>query len=191
MDNLNILIAGVGGQGTVLLARLIADMALARDLAVRGSETIGMAQRGGSVVSHVRIGESHSPLIPHGEADILLAFEPGEAIRAFGYLRQGGALAVCDRQLAAAGAVPAARSAEPPPPLAELRTRAPNITIISFDKVLQTCGSAKALNVALLGAAIAANILPFSIGDARAALRGRVPERFRELNETALSCAAV
>ncbi|MDR1409411.1 MAG: 2-oxoacid:acceptor oxidoreductase family protein [Oscillospiraceae bacterium] len=205
---MNILIAGVGGQGTVLLARLIADMALAHGAVVRGSETIGMAQRGGSVVSHVRIGEmAYSPLIPAGEADVLLAFEPREAIRALGYFRPGGALAVCDRQLA--GAVPAALRAarapqgrdgsrsgagEPPPPpsppLEVLKARVSNITVLSFDKVLQSCGNTKPLNMALLGVAIAAGLLPFTLDNAKSALRGRVPVRFWELNETALTCAA-
>lgn len=182
MDEINILIAGVGGQGTVLLARLLADMALARGAAVRGSETIGMAQRGGSVVSQVRVGVSaHSPLIPHGEADVLLAFEPGEAIRTLDYLKPNGALAVCDRRLLAANTKSAGIE-----PLSVLQARVKNITVLLFEEVLNNCGSAKPLNVALLGAAISAGILPFTADEAKAALRGRVPERFLELNETAL-----
>ncbi len=73
----DILITGVGGQGTVLASRLIAACAMAEGQFVRTAETIGMAQRGGSVVSHVRIGAAdRSPLIPLGGADLIIAFEP-------------------------------------------------------------------------------------------------------------------
>ena len=94
---LNIMITGVGGQGTVLAAKLLAQAAEARNWRVRTAETIGMAQRGGSVVSHVRLanqGESciDAPLIARGEADLIIAFEPAEAVRCLGYLRPGGAL---------------------------------------------------------------------------------------------------
>ena len=75
----SILICGIGGQGTVLASKLICQAALSLNMDVRSAETIGMAQRGGSVVSHVRIGSGlHSPLIPLSAADILIAFEPCE-----------------------------------------------------------------------------------------------------------------
>ena len=88
--NKNCLLCGVGGQGVVLASRLIAFAAMEKGNFVRTTETIGMAQRGGSVVSHVRMGEQvHSPLIPEGEADVILAFEPGEAVRCLPYLKKG------------------------------------------------------------------------------------------------------
>jgi indolepyruvate ferredoxin oxidoreductase beta subunit len=94
----NCLIAGIGGQGTILAARLIGGAAMAAGLSVRGSETIGMAQRGSGVVSHVRMGGAiFSPLIPLGEADVLIAFEPGEAVSAARFLAPGGVAVVCDR----------------------------------------------------------------------------------------------
>lgn len=94
---LNIMITGVGGQGTVLAAKLLAQAAETRNWRVRTAETIGMAQRGGSVVSHVRLANQDepridAPLIAHGEADLIIAFEPAEAVRCLGYLRPGGAL---------------------------------------------------------------------------------------------------
>ena len=74
------LLCGVGGQGTVLASRIIAAAAMAKGLHARTAETIGMAQRGGSVVSHVRIGEEiASSTIPLGAADVIIGFEPGEA----------------------------------------------------------------------------------------------------------------
>ncbi|MDR0324210.1 MAG: 2-oxoacid:acceptor oxidoreductase family protein, partial [Treponema sp.] len=93
----NCLIAGVGGQGTVLASKLIAAAAMKSGFSVRTTETIGMAQRGGSVVSHVRIGDDiFSPLIPVGRADALVAFEPGEAVRQLPFLKDGGVLIVSD-----------------------------------------------------------------------------------------------
>ena len=75
--NKNIVLCGVGGQGTVLASKLIAAAAMKKGLSVMSAETIGMAQRGGSVFSHIRIGEGlHSPMIGRGKADVILAFEP-------------------------------------------------------------------------------------------------------------------
>ena len=85
------LLCGVGGQGTVLASRIIADAAMKKGLSARTAETIGMAQRGGSVVSHVRIGEKvTSPMIPPGKADVIIGFEPGEAAANLKYLRKDG-----------------------------------------------------------------------------------------------------
>ena len=89
--NKDILICGTGGQGTVLASKILAAAAMEEGNTVHSAETIGMAQRGGSVTSHVRIGdEAYSPLIPFGGADIILAFEPGEAVRNLRYLKKGG-----------------------------------------------------------------------------------------------------
>ena len=89
--NKNIVLCGVGGQGTVLASKLIASAAMDKSLPVMSAETIGMAQRGGSVFSHVRIGEDvYSPMIAKGEADIILGFEPGEAVRMLPFLKEGG-----------------------------------------------------------------------------------------------------
>lgn len=84
------LLCGVGGQGTVLASKMIAFAAMEKGESVRTAETIGMAQRGGCVVSHVRVGGGiYSPLIPKGGADVLIAFEPGEAVRCLSYLKPG------------------------------------------------------------------------------------------------------
>ena len=80
--NKNIVLCGVGGQGTVLASKLIAAAAMKKGLSVMSAETIGMAQRGGSVFSHVRIGDDVcSPMIARGSADLIVGFEPGEAVR--------------------------------------------------------------------------------------------------------------
>ena len=90
----DILICGVGGQGTVLASKLIAAAAMEEGNTVHSAETIGMAQRGGSVTSHVRIGEAYSPLIPKGKCDMILAFEPAEAVRNLPYLKKDGLVIV-------------------------------------------------------------------------------------------------
>ena len=96
----NILLCGVGGQGTVLASKLIAEAAMRRGFAVRTAETIGMAQRGGCVASHVRIGhEIHSPLIPNASADLIIGFEPAEAIRALPYLKKDGAVVASRKRI--------------------------------------------------------------------------------------------
>ena len=93
----NCLIAGIGGQGIVLASKLLAAAAMKRELDVRTTETIGMAQRGGSVVSHVRAGDRiFSPLIPLGSADILIGLDPAEAVRQLPYLAEKGKLVTYD-----------------------------------------------------------------------------------------------
>ena len=87
---IDIVIAGVGGQGTVLASKLLAHAARGAGLPVRTAETIGMAQRGGSVLGHVRIGACESPLVPRSHATLLIGFEPAETVRALPYLRSGG-----------------------------------------------------------------------------------------------------
>ena len=85
--NKNIILCGVGGQGTVLASKLIAAAAMEKGIPVMSAETIGMAQRGGSVFSHVRMGENlYSPMIAKGTADMILGFEPGETVRMLPYL---------------------------------------------------------------------------------------------------------
>ena len=98
--NKNIVLCGVGGQGTVLASKLIAAAAMKKDIPVMSAETIGMAQRGGSVFSHIRMGEGlYAPMIAKGTADIIIGFEPGEAVRQLPYLREGGQVIVSQRAI--------------------------------------------------------------------------------------------
>ncbi len=100
MSKNDILIAGVGGQGTILTGRIIAALAIAEGLDVKTAETHGMAQRGGSVITHVRIGEKvYSPLIPQGDGDFLLSFEKLEALRWLPYLSPRGTVIVNTQEL--------------------------------------------------------------------------------------------
>ncbi|MDR1727350.1 MAG: 2-oxoacid:acceptor oxidoreductase family protein [Acidobacteriota bacterium] len=185
MNTANCLIAGVGGQGTVLAARILGAAAMAAGLDVRGSETIGMAQRGGSVTSHVRMGRDiASPLIPRGRADVILAFEPGEAARVRDYLAPGGTFLVCDRPLAPAvkGGYDGAAAAR------WLKARC-GARVVSGEDVIRHCG-ARSLNIALIGAAAAAGAFPFGTDELLAALAERVNAKFLAMNIAALNYGA-
>lgn len=95
MNTKNILIVGVGGQGTLLASRVLGHLAIEQGYDVKLSEVHGMAQRGGSVVTHVKYGEKvHSPLVEFGKADIILAFEKMEALRWMHYLKKDGMMII-------------------------------------------------------------------------------------------------
>ena len=97
--NRNIILCGVGGQGTVLASRLISAAAMKEGIPVQSAETIGMAQRGGSVFSHIRLGEGvNTPMIGLGQADLILGFELGETVRQLPYLKEGGKVFYYERE---------------------------------------------------------------------------------------------
>jgi indolepyruvate ferredoxin oxidoreductase beta subunit len=175
----NYLIAGVGGQGTVLASKLVAAAAMKRGYEVRTTETIGMAQRGGSVVSHVRIGENiFSPLLPLGSAKAMIAFEPAEAVRYLPYLSRQDTLIVCDAPVMPISGIQAGAPYEAGAMLDHLRSNAPRIIIIRGQPIKERY--AKMLNVALLGAAAQAGVFPFDEEALRETI-GEMP-RYREEN---------
>lgn len=180
---MNILITGVGGQGVVLASKLLAQCGILLGQSAHTAETIGMAQRGGSVTSHVRLGAAHSPLIPRGGADILLAFEPAEAARNIAFLKPDGALVVSNRGIAPSGADYA-----PAEVLAWLRANARRITELDADALFAATGSYRGLNVALIGAS--AGLLGISPGTVEAALRDLLGDARAEQNFAALRFGA-
>ena len=182
------LICGVGGQGVILASRVIAEAAMDKGLSVRTSETIGMAQRGGSVASHVRFGDGvFSPLIPFGEADALLAFEPGEAVRCLPYVKQGGLLITCDRAVQPVRALTPYSGTEM---VQYLRRAVRRCYVLSVRGVRDACGSGKAVNMALVGALVGSGITPFDLADAERAMEKRVKEKFIGMNQDALRYGA-
>jgi indolepyruvate ferredoxin oxidoreductase beta subunit len=177
---LNCLITGVGGQGTVLLSRLIGEAALRKGMDVRGSETIGMAQRGGSVVSHLRIGAgSFSPLIPPKKADLIIAFEYAEALRTLPFLAPTGNMLVLDRVLS-----PACKAADMTACLKTCLGR--RLTVISWEKFIEHFDP-RVSNVLLLGKALGKGFLPFSPAEITAVLRERTSPHYLEMNIKALN----
>ena len=187
----NCLLCGVGGQGVVLASKLIAYAALDKGMFVRTTETIGMAQRGGSVVSHVRMGEEiHSPMIPKGQADVILAFEPAEAVRSLPYLREGGMLIVNRKAVKPVTATLGGGQYDGHEMLDFLKKKVDNLLIMDGEAVCRQAGSAKVLNVALLGAAAASGALDISIPDMEVEIKKKVKPQFVELNQKALALGA-
>lgn len=183
----NCLLCGVGGQGVVLASRLIAYAAMEQGDFVRTTETIGMAQRGGSVVSHVRAGEEvHSPLIPAGGADVILAFEPGEAVRCLPYLKEGGLVITNSRIVKPVTASLGGSSYSGGEMLDYLKKKAGKVIVVDGDEICRRAGSAKVLNVALLGAAARSGALGISMDEMLEAVRKNVKEKYIALNEKAL-----
>lgn len=187
----NCILCGVGGQGSVLASKLIAQAAMDEGFSVRTAETIGMAQRGGCVVSHLRFGETiHSPMVPKGEADILLAFEPGEAVRNLSYLREGGVMVVAKKAVMPVTASLSGADYKGEQMIAFLQNQPIRLILVDGDAVCAACGSAKVLNVALLGAACASGALGLSVPAIEAALKKRVKPQFLEMNARALRLGA-
>ena len=191
----NIVLCGVGGQGTVLASKLIATAAMGRGIPVKTAETIGMAQRGGSVFSHVRVGDgAASPLVGRGTADVIVAFEPAEAVRQLPFLRRGGAVVVSNRPVVPVSAMTGGPAYDLEAIMGDLRAqeasgRIGDLAVVDADRAAQELGSAKCLNVVLLGAAVRSGALGLSAEDVRSAIHERVPERFWELNDRALAWA--
>lgn len=187
----NVLLCGVGGQGTVLASRLIALAAMEKGMEARGAETIGMAQRGGSVVSHVRIGgEIYSPLIPHGGADVIIGFEPAEAVRCLPDLKKGGCLVVSPVPIRPVTASLTGGAYKGTEMMEYLKQTAVSLVVVDGTSICGRCGSAKVLNVALLGAAIASGLIGISLEEMEQAILKRVPEKFKDMNVMALNLGA-
>lgn len=185
------LLSGVGGQGTVLASKLIALSAMNKGLSARTAETIGMAQRGGCVVSHVRIGEDiHSPMIPLGGADLILGFEPAEAVRCLPYLKEGGTVVVSAKEVKPVTAALGGSDYSAGEMLAFLQKNAGHAVVVDTASICQACGSAKVLNVALLGAAAATGALGLSPEDLEQALKKRLSEKLLPMNLKALRLGA-
>lgn len=187
----NCLLCGVGGQGTVLASKLIAQSAMDQGCEARTAETIGMAQRGGCVVSHVRVGEEiHSPLIPKGQADLLIAFEPAEAVRCLPYLKADGTVVTAAKAIQPVTASLGGMDYRAENMLAFLESQVSRLIQVDGDAVCAACGSPKVLNVALLGAAIASGALGVTLEQMEETIAQRVNPRFIELNRKALALGA-
>lgn len=148
----NILIAGVGGQGTVLAARILSRLLIAKGYDIKVSEIHGMSQRGGSVITQVRFGEKvYSPIIEPGSADYLLAFEKLEGVRALPYLRQGGCLIVNAKEI---NPMPVTMGKMPYPSDLDdyLKSIDAKVTLFDAYSLALNAGNPKALNMVLLGA---------------------------------------
>jgi len=168
---LNVLLAGIGGQGVLTASQLLAEAAVRAGHDVKKSEVHGMAQRGGVVTSHVRIGQKvYSPIISRGEADLLIAFEEAEALRWRSEVRAGGTLVVnCLRLVPPV--VNLGLFKYPEDPLAILRTLDGTCLPVEASALAIEVGSPRLTGTILMGAA--STVLPLSVGDWEAAIRLR------------------
>lgn len=177
----NILICGVGGQGTVLAAKVLSQAAISGGEHVLSAETIGMAQRGGSVTSHVRIGENiYSPLIPQGQADILIAFEAAEAVRNFEYLKKGGLVIVNKKVVQPTTASLTGKTFSENSMIDYLSKTAGQVITVDTDEACRELGSSKIANMVLLGAACKTGLI--NKDELKAAIKLLVKPDFYELN---------
>jgi indolepyruvate ferredoxin oxidoreductase beta subunit len=185
MAKYDLLITGVGGQGNILASDVAGEVALAAGFDVKKTDTLGMAQRGGSVISHVRIAQKvHAPLIKEGDVDILLGFEKLEGVRWASYLKPGGIAIINDHAL---------------PPLSVnlgverypldsemidiLKQRADRIYMVAGTKRVTELGNNRTLNIFMLGCL--SRFLPFKVGDWRQKIAEHLPERLRQVNAAA------
>lgn len=190
--NKNIVLCGVGGQGTVLASKLIAAAAMAKGIPVMSAETIGMAQRGGSVFSHIRMGEDlYSPMIAERTADLIIGFEPGETVRMLPFLKDGGHVIVSSRPIMPVTATLSDSDYNGEEMIEYLRTHVEHLTVVDAREACQKLESAKVLNILLLGRTAAEGVLGFTEEEIKEAIKEKVPERFHELNFQALKLAKV
>jgi indolepyruvate ferredoxin oxidoreductase beta subunit len=186
----NLVLCGVGGQGTVLASKLLAAAAMEKGLTVMSAETIGMAQRGGNVFSNIRIGQGlHAPMIRKGEADLILGFEPGETVRMLPFLKKGGAVVTNLKAVMPTTATLSGSNYSGEQMVEYLMQVIPQdrLFLVDGESICRELGSTKCLNVVLLGAAVATGEVGLTQDDVLAAIRKVVPARFLELNEKAFA----
>jgi indolepyruvate ferredoxin oxidoreductase beta subunit len=172
---LNVLLCGIGGQGVMTAADVIAQAAFAHGFDCKKSEIAGMSQRGGVVTSHVRFGPKiHSPVIVAGSADLLLAFEVAEALRAAPYLRRGGTALVNSLRLPPP-LVSLGLYRYPDDPLGQMRAAGIRVHEVDAGTIARDLGDLRLVNAVMLGAV--AEFLPFPAADLEARIVGRFVSR--------------
>lgn len=186
---LSVSIAGIGGQGSVLAARVLAKAAQSKGWQVRTAETIGMAQRGGNVISHVRMGDAgeavYSPLPAEQSIDVLIALEPGEALRTLPYVKQEGLIVLAQTPRPPIGGagdeVYDARAL-----IEELYHLPYTVVTVDDEALTNLIGSKKALNIIMLASALKEMDGAISLDDMKQAVAVCVKPQFLELNMGAI-----
>ena len=185
METFKIVVAGVGGQGTLLASRLLAEAAIKAGLHVKIGETYGMAQRGGPVMGHIQIGgETNNPQIRKGEADVLIGFEPAEAVRrGVTYLKKDGLALINTRKTAPVEVV---SGMVPYPNLDKLfgllRQVTENIHLFDATGIAEEAGDPITTNIVMLGSIVESGLLPYSEEIVLDTLRESLRPQFLELN---------
>ena len=176
---MNIMIVGVGGQGTLLASRILGGVAIKKGYDVKVSEVHGMSQRGGSVVTYVKYGDKvHSPIIDCGEADIILAFEMLEAMRALPYLKKGGKMIANTQKMNPMPVITGAM--EYPADIKKKLEEKIDLQAVDALSAAEEAGSIKAVNVVLIGLLARSTDIDKSVW--LETIKETVPEKFIELN---------
>ena len=179
-DTKSILLVGVGGQGTILASKILSEGLVRKGYDVKMSEIHGMSQRGGSVTTHVRFGTKvASPVVPEGEADVLVAFEKVEAVRWLKYLKKGGRLVVNDFEIYSLPVLTGAAK-YPDEVVEKLEKEVPDLKIFNAGEIAEGLGNIKAQNVVLLGALVKA--MGLEDIDWESVLNELVPAKLLDLN---------
>ena len=176
----NIMIVGVGGQGSLLASKLLGHLLLTQGYDVKVSEVHGMSQRGGSVVTYVRFGEKvYSPIIDKGEADFIVSFEKLEAARWVEYLKEGGRIVVNTQEI---NPMPVITGAAVYPENLVEKMEALGISVDAMDclSLAEQAGSSKAVNIVLMGRLSRYFDIPEE--NWKEAIKACVPAKFVELN---------
>ncbi len=182
-DTMNIMIVGVGGQGTLLASRILGKVAINEGYDVKVSEVHGMSQRGGSVVTYVKYGEKvYSPIIDRGEADIILAFEQLEAYRALPYLKKGGKMIANTQKMDPMPVITGAM--QYPEDIVGKISAVADLTAVDALSLAEEAGNIKSVNVVLIGVMAKNTSVPYEKWVE--AVKDTVPERFLEVNLKAL-----
>ena len=182
--NFNMVISGVGGQGNILTSQIIAKAAIKAGLEVRAIGTYGAAQRGGSVISHVRIGDFvRSPFVCTGEADVIMGFEIAEARRILKYLKKGGLAIVNTAEIYPVEVIMGLEKY----PLKEnllkpIEAVADRVIAFNATSLARESGSVLSMNIVMTGALAATGALPFSEDLLIDALKNSIPAKYYDLN---------
>ena len=180
----NIMIVGVGGQGSLLASKLLGHLLLNKGFDVKVSEVHGMSQRGGSVVTYVRFGEKvYSPIIDQGEADLIVSFELLEAARWLPYLKEGGRIVTNTQMIDPMPVITGA--AQYPEHIEEKIAEKARLDALDCLELARQAGSAKAVNIVLMGRL--SRYFDFPEEDWLESIEACVPARFVDLNKTAFS----
>ncbi len=183
METKNVMIVGVGGQGSLLASRVLGRLLIDADYDVKVSEVHGMSQRGGSVVTYVRYGEKvYSPIVDRGEADFIVSFELLEAARNLPYLKEGGQIVTNIQQIDPMPVITGA-AVYPDDLVEKMRAKGAKVDAMDCLSLAKEAGSPKAVNMVLMGR------LSHYFGQPdeawMKALEATVPEKFLEMNKKA------
>jgi len=184
MATKNIMIVGVGGQGTLLASKMLGYVLLGQGYDVKVSEVHGMSQRGGSVVTYVRFGEKvYSPVIDRGEADIIISFEKLEAARWLEFLKPGGQIITNTQEVEPMPVITGAKQ-YPDKLVEKLVAAGARVDAKDFLAIAEEVGSSKAVNIALMGR-LSTYFPEIPDEQWQKAIEANVPPRFLELNRKA------